>query len=73
MDLTQIREIYKDRAALEKEYATKLAALAKRASEKRNKRIASLVVGDEPSKTLDDAALRMRYGYQTTAYKLIVR
>ena len=73
MDLTQIREIYKDRAALEKEYATKLATLAKRASEKRNKRIASLVVGDEPSKTLDDAALRMRYDYQTTAYNLIVR
>ncbi|PAV17054.1 Bzz1-Myo3 5p-Bee1p-Vrp1p actin assembly complex component [Pyrrhoderma noxium] len=57
--LSDTREIYKDRAALEKEYATKLAALAKRASEKRNKRIASLVVGDEPSKTLDDAALRM--------------
>ena len=56
----KIREIYKDRVALEKEYATKLAALSKKAADRKAKRIASLVVGDEPSKAWNDDTIRKR-------------
>ncbi|THH20534.1 hypothetical protein EW146_g844 [Bondarzewia mesenterica] len=48
--LGDIREIYSDRAALEREHATKLQALAKKALDKKLKKVAAAVVGDEPTK-----------------------
>ncbi|TDL17213.1 hypothetical protein BD410DRAFT_776337 [Rickenella mellea] len=48
--LSDIRDIYKDRALLEKEYAGKLQVLAKKAADKKAKRLASLVVGVDPAK-----------------------
>ncbi|KAJ6475039.1 hypothetical protein C8R47DRAFT_1143339 [Mycena vitilis] len=53
--LVEVREIYRDRAALEREYATKLQVLTKRATEKRAKLVASLVVGEEPTKASSEA------------------
>ena len=58
---TKIREIYKERALLEKDYATKLHALAKKVSEKKTKRMASLIVGDEPSKQWKDDVIGQRF------------
>ncbi|CAK5284133.1 unnamed protein product [Mycena citricolor] len=55
--LTEVREVYKDRAALEREYATKLQALSKRASEKRAKSLPAFVVGDEPTRSFDPTVL----------------
>ncbi|KAH8114438.1 hypothetical protein DFH11DRAFT_1688953 [Phellopilus nigrolimitatus] len=56
--LTDVREIYKDRAALEKEYAGKLSVLAKKAADKKAKRMSSLVVGDDPSTAWGEDTLR---------------
>ncbi|KAJ7095722.1 hypothetical protein B0H15DRAFT_826828 [Mycena belliarum] len=55
--LVEVRELYRDRAALEREYATKLQVLTKRASEKRAKLVTALVVGDEPTKAFDENIL----------------
>ncbi|OJA09334.1 hypothetical protein AZE42_05467 [Rhizopogon vesiculosus] len=49
--LADVRELYRDRAALEREYAVKLQQLAKKASEKKNKHASLLAVGDNPTKT----------------------
>ena len=57
----QIRDIYKERAALEKEYSTKMSALAKRAVDRKSKRMSTLVVGDDPSVAWGEDILRMRY------------
>jgi len=45
---------------LEKEYSTKLSLLAKKAAEKKSKRITSVVVGDDPSKAWNEAIIRSR-------------
>ena len=52
--------MFKERAALEKEYSTKMSALAKRAADKKTKRINSLVVGDDPSVAWGEDTIRMR-------------
>lgn len=52
--------MYKERAALEKDYATKMALLAKKASDRKNKRMASLVVGDDPATAWGDDTIRQR-------------
>jgi hypothetical protein len=57
----QVRELYRDRAALEREYATKLQVLTKRAAEKRAKLVTALVVGDEPTKAWTEATLGQKY------------
>ncbi|KAJ6621842.1 hypothetical protein B0H10DRAFT_2162903 [Mycena sp. CBHHK59/15] len=56
--LTEVRELYRDRAALEREYATKLQVLTKRATEKRTKVAAAFVVGEEPTKAWSEDTLR---------------
>ncbi|KAJ7069661.1 hypothetical protein C8F01DRAFT_1113519 [Mycena amicta] len=53
--LVEVRELYRDRAAVEREYAAKLQALTKRATEKRAKLVAAFVVGDEPTKPTTEA------------------
>ena len=45
------QSFYRERAAIEKEYSTKLSALAKRYFEKKAKRSTSLSVGDTPTVT----------------------
>ncbi|KAF7298890.1 hypothetical protein MIND_00837000 [Mycena indigotica] len=55
--LLEVREIYRDRVAAEREYAAKLQALTKRATEKRAKLVAAFVVGDEPTKPATEATL----------------
>ncbi|KAJ7677465.1 hypothetical protein B0H17DRAFT_1079241 [Mycena rosella] len=55
--VVEVRELYRDRAALEREYAAKLQVLTKRATEKRSKLVTALVVGDEPTKAWTDATL----------------
>ena len=45
------QSFYRERAAIEKEYSTKLSALAKKYFEKKARRSTSLSVGDSPSVT----------------------
>lgn len=58
--LTEIKEFYDERAAIEKDYSAKLTALAKKYYEKKNKRSSNLSVGDNPAMTpgsLESASL----------------
>ncbi|KAH8989067.1 hypothetical protein EDB92DRAFT_1947619 [Lactarius akahatsu] len=52
-----IRELYRERATIERDYAAKLMALAQKAIEKKNKKMALAVVGDDPSKQWNDDTL----------------
>lgn len=49
--LDDIQEFYRDRSAIEREYSAKLAALAKRYFDKKNKKSAQLSVGESPTMT----------------------
>ena len=49
--LDDIQQFYRDRAAIEKEYSSKLYALAKKNFEKKAKRSSGLSVGDTPALT----------------------
>lgn len=49
--LEDIQQFYRDRAAIEKEYSSKLYALAKKNFERKARRSSSLSVGDTPSLT----------------------
>ncbi|KIJ42344.1 hypothetical protein M422DRAFT_254414, partial [Sphaerobolus stellatus SS14] len=40
--LSDVREVFRERVALERDYATKLQALAKKAQDKKSKRISKL-------------------------------
>ncbi|MCJ1432642.1 hypothetical protein MMC27_001999 [Xylographa pallens] len=58
--LDDIQQFYRERSVVEKEYSSKLAALAKRYYEKKAKRSGSLSVGDTPTLTpgsLESASL----------------
>jgi hypothetical protein len=52
--------VYRERAVLERDYATKLLALAQKAIEKKNKKMAPAVVGDEPYKAWNEETLLQR-------------
>ena len=58
--MRQVRELYRDRAALEKEYATKLQVLAKKAVDKKARKMAAAVVGDDPTKAWSEETLVQR-------------
>ena len=49
--LDDIQQFYRERAAIEKDYSSKLYGLAKKNFEKKAKRSSSLGVGDTPSLT----------------------
>ena len=49
--IDDIQQFYRDRAAIEKEYASKLQALAKRYFEKKAKKSTILSVGETPAIT----------------------
>ncbi|PPR05914.1 hypothetical protein CVT26_008808 [Gymnopilus dilepis] len=55
-----VRELYAARAVLEREYASKLQALTRRAVEKKSKAQASFVFGKDPTKTWDSTDLKQR-------------
>ncbi|CAE6452727.1 unnamed protein product [Rhizoctonia solani] len=56
--LIDARELVKERVALEREYATKLSAIAKKAEEKRARHMTHAVLGEECSKAWSDADVR---------------
>lgn len=49
--LEDVQQFYRERSAIEKEYSTKLSALAKKYFEKKTKRSSGLSVGDTPTTT----------------------
>ena len=57
---TKIHDIYRDRAALEREYAAKLQLQVKKATEKRNKAANALVAGDSPTKPCSDSTVQQK-------------
>lgn len=72
--LADLRDLYCDRAALEREYAIKLELLARKVTEKRLKIAAPLVVGNSPRKsdtikqnTLDHAFVQITSTLSNTA------
>jgi hypothetical protein len=52
-----LRDALRERANLERDYATKLQALAKKSADKQSKRIAMLVIGDNPTRVWDAQTL----------------
>lgn len=58
--LIQVREIYQNRIALEREYSGKLLLLANKAVEKKSKKIATLVLGEEPTKAWGEGDVKIR-------------
>lgn len=67
--LDDIQGFYRERSAIEKEYSAKLNALAKKYFEKKNKKSATLSVGDTPAMTpgsLENASLTIWTTHLTT-------
>ncbi|KAL2264804.1 hypothetical protein VTJ83DRAFT_7314 [Remersonia thermophila] len=67
--LDDIQAFYRERSAIEKEYSAKLNALAKKYFEKKNRKSASLSVGDTPTMTpgsLESASLTTWATHLTT-------
>ncbi|KAJ3489206.1 hypothetical protein NLI96_g2264 [Meripilus lineatus] len=59
LELTaDVRDLFRERAALEREYATKLQLLAKKSADKMNKKIPATVVGSEPTKAWNDDSIK---------------
>jgi formin-binding protein 1 len=56
----QIRELYRERAAVERDYAARLLAVAQKAVEKKNKKMVLGVVGDDPAKLWSEETLHQR-------------
>lgn len=56
--LADVRDLHRERAALEREYAGKLQALARKAAEKKSKKDATVVVGSEPTKAWGEDVLQ---------------
>jgi hypothetical protein len=63
--LDDIQQFYRERSAIEKEYAAKLSALAKKYYEKKTSKTSSLSVGDTP--TVTPGSLE-RYGTASVAH-----
>ncbi|KAG2359645.1 hypothetical protein BDR07DRAFT_1378531 [Suillus spraguei] len=59
--LADVRELYRDKAVLEREYAAKLKQLVKKANEKKNKNGSSLVVGDNPTKACTESMNQQKH------------
>lgn len=70
----QVRELYRERVALEREYAAKLQVLTRKASDKKSKLEAALVVGEDPTKSWDKNTLRQRLVFHHLAmiYKFVL-
>ncbi|KAJ3842787.1 hypothetical protein F5878DRAFT_606658 [Lentinula raphanica] len=68
--VADVREMYKERVALEREFATKLQALAKRSAEKKSKMESVLVLGGDPTKAWDESTLKQ--STLNSAYESII-
>ncbi|KAI0328863.1 hypothetical protein GY45DRAFT_1325708 [Cubamyces sp. BRFM 1775] len=55
--LADVRDLHRERAALERDYAAKLQLLAKKAADKKAKKMQALVLGNEPTKAWDESTL----------------
>lgn len=58
--MDEVQQFYRERSVIEKEYATKLAALCKKYTDRKAKKISPLSVGDTPTMTpgsLESASL----------------
>ncbi|KAL1744496.1 hypothetical protein HDZ31DRAFT_38471, partial [Schizophyllum fasciatum] len=69
--LDDVRELYKERVALERDYAAKLQALTKKAADKKTKTEAAIVIGDDPTKAWDEGT--MRQSTLNTAYNALIQ
>ncbi|TBU61870.1 hypothetical protein BD310DRAFT_872749 [Dichomitus squalens] len=56
--LEDVRDLHAQRAALEREYATKLQLLVRKASDRKAKKMPALVVGSEPTKAWDENSIQ---------------
>ncbi|KDQ20989.1 hypothetical protein BOTBODRAFT_27000 [Botryobasidium botryosum FD-172 SS1] len=75
--LQDVRELIRDRVALEREYAGKLQIIARKGAEKKSRHISAVVVGDDPTKnwseesvkqsTLDKALSQLIQSLESTA------
>uniref|UniRef100_A0A0W0G7Q7 Uncharacterized protein n=1 Tax=Moniliophthora roreri TaxID=221103 RepID=A0A0W0G7Q7_MONRR len=54
----KVRDIYKERVTLEREFAAKLQVLARKAAEKKSKIETGFVLGNDPTKTWNESTLR---------------
>ncbi|KAK7056961.1 Protein BZZ1 [Paramarasmius palmivorus] len=54
----KVRDIYKERAALERDFAAKLQVLARKAAEKKSKIECKFVLGSDPTKAWDESTLK---------------
>ena len=59
----QVRDLHTQRAALEREYASKLQLLVRKASEKKAKKMPALVIGNEPTKAWDENTIKQRHAF----------
>ncbi|KAF7795164.1 hypothetical protein EIP86_006313 [Pleurotus ostreatoroseus] len=55
--ILQVRDLYKDLVALEREFATKLQQLSRKAADKKAKKMAATVFGTTPTTPYDDKTL----------------
>ncbi|KAG9021282.1 hypothetical protein FS837_007383 [Tulasnella sp. UAMH 9824] len=58
--ISDVRDLIRERAALEKEYAQKLQVIARKAAEKRSRTAAARIVGEDPAKAFGDDAIRRK-------------
>ena len=63
MSILQVRDLYKDLVALEREFATKLQQLSRKAADKKAKKMAATVFGTMPTTPFDDKTLSQRCSF----------
>ncbi|KAJ8080417.1 Protein BZZ1 [Marasmius tenuissimus] len=56
--INEVREVYKERVALERDYAAKLQVLGKKAAERKSKLELRLALGTDPTKAWSEASLK---------------
>ncbi|KAL1760436.1 hypothetical protein FB107DRAFT_203028 [Schizophyllum commune] len=66
-----VRELYKERVALERDYAAKLQVLTKKAADKKAKTETAVVIGDDPTKAWNERT--MRQSTLNTAYDALIK
>ncbi|KAG8973408.1 hypothetical protein FRC05_008799 [Tulasnella sp. 425] len=66
--VSDVRELIRERAALEKEYAQKLQVIARKAAEKRSRMAAARIVGEDPAKAFGDDAIRRKSAQDSMSF-----
>ncbi|KAF8895149.1 hypothetical protein BD779DRAFT_1797047 [Infundibulicybe gibba] len=75
--ISDVRELHKDRVALEREYAGKLQVLTRKAADRMSRTEVAIVVGDDPTKSYDANMLKKKSSPQAlytlnSAYNKII-